>query len=322
MKSVLVTGATGFVASHLLPLLHQQGWQITAALRRPFRQRPSIPLNSVTVGEIDGQTRWEEALQGVDAVVHLAARAHILRDDAPNPEAEFRRVNVEGTANLVRQAIAAGVQHFILISSIGAMATLSCDRLNENSPCRPDTPYGRSKLQAERALVDLARDSCMTWTILRPTLVYGAGNPGNLARLLHWVDRGFPLPFASINNRRSFLFVGNLTDAIALCLTHPGAIGQTFLISDGQDVSTPQLIRLIAAAAGKPCRLVPVPPRLLKHADRVRGAIARSLPSNPSTLERVLGSLSVDGNRIRTALNWQPPFTLERGLAESFGEKA
>jgi nucleoside-diphosphate-sugar epimerase len=320
LKTVLVTGATGFIASHFLPILHREDWQIIVALRHPFRSPPLIPLAQVVVGEIEGGTNWQKALEGVDAVVHLAARAHILQDKATDPEAEFRRVNVEGTAKLVECAIAAGVQHFVFVSSIGAMATLSPERLTEASPCRPDTPYGHSKLQAEQALRRLATGSSMTWTILRPTLVYGAGNPGNMERLMTLVRRGLPLPFGGVDNCRSFLFVGNLTDAIARCLTHPQAANQTFLLSDGQDVSTPQLIRLLANAMNVPCRLVPVPPGALqwvgKGGDWLGRAIGRSVPLNTATLERLLGSLVVDSSRIRTVLDWQPPFTLEQGLSK------
>ncbi|NEO66332.1 MAG: NAD-dependent epimerase/dehydratase family protein, partial [Moorea sp. SIO4G2] len=147
MKHILVTGATGFIASHLLPILHQRGWQITAAVRNQFLHPPAIPLKTVAVGDINGNTDWSKALEGIDTVIHLAARAHILQDDAPNPEAEFLEVNTLGTTQLVKHAIKAGVQHFIFISSIGAMATLSDQILTENSPCQPDTPYGCSKLK-------------------------------------------------------------------------------------------------------------------------------------------------------------------------------
>lgn len=313
-NAVLVTGATGFVARYLLPVLHERGWSVIAAVRRPFPSPPPIPLTEVEVGEIDGETNWRKALAGVDRVVHLAARAHILRDDAANPEAEFMRTNCEGTANLVRCAIAAGVGHFVFVSSIGAMTTLSAQRLTEASPCRPDTPYGRSKLEAEQALRHLAEKGGMSWTILRPTLVYGAGNPGNMERLIALVRSGLPLPLAGIDNCRSFVFAGNLADAIAHCLTHPQAANQTFLLSDGQDVSTPQLIRLLAESANLPCRLVSVPPAVLRGLGK--GGDVLGLPWNSATCDRLLGSLAVDSSRIQTVLSWQPPFTLEEGLSQ------
>ena len=302
--NVLVTGATGFIASHLLPALHQHNWQITAAVRKNSRQSP-LPIQTIIVGEIDGNTNWHQALKTIDTVVHLAARAHILHDDTPHPEAEFRKVNTAGTANLIKQSIEAGVKHFVFISSIGAMATLSDQILTESSPCLPDTPYGLSKLKAEQTLIDLAKDNSMTWTILRPTLVYGPSNPGNMERLMKLINRGFPLPFASINNRRSFIFVGNLVDAIALCLTHPKAAGETFLISDGEAISTPELIRRIANALDQPARLFPMPPSWLERI----GQLTRS-----SAIERLLSSLTVDSSKIQQTLDWQPPFTMTQGL--------
>jgi nucleoside-diphosphate-sugar epimerase len=321
MKTVLATGATGFIASHLLPVLHQQGWQIIAAIRNDLDQSLSIPITTIKIGEMDGKTNWDQALQGVDVIIHLAARAHILEDNIPNPEAEFLRVNTEGTINLVKQAIEAKVKHFIFISSIGVTATLSQQILTETSPCQPDTPYGRSKLKAEQALIELAKDSKMTWTILRPTLVYGAGNPGNMERLMKLVKLGLPLPFGAINNRRSFIYVGNLVDAIATCLTHPQAANQTFIVSDGQDFSTPELVRLIAQQMQRPCYFLPIPPSLLKMlayvGDGVESLLKRPIPFNTSTLERLLGSLFVDSSHIQKTLNWQPPFTLEQGLKQT-----
>ena len=319
MKTVLVTGVTGFIASHLLPVLHQQNWQITAAVRNNCRQ-PLLSTKTIAIGEIDGNTNWHQALQNINTVVHLAARAHILHEDTFNPAAEFLKVNTAGTANLIKQSIEAGVKHFIFISSIGAMATLSDQILTESFPCLPDNPYGLSKLKAEQALIDLAKNNSMTWTILRPTLVYGPGNPGNMERLMNLVNRGLPLPFASLKNRRSFIFVGNLVDAIAICLTHPQAANQTFLVSDGEDLSTAELIRKLAHHMHKPCRLFPFPPSLLKAAgylgDRIEFTQS-SLPINSTTVERLSGSLFVDSSHIRTTLNWQPPFTLDQGLEQT-----
>ncbi|HEY9811615.1 MAG TPA: NAD-dependent epimerase/dehydratase family protein [Halomicronema sp.] len=317
MKSILITGPTGFIATHLIPYLANQRHQIRAALRNPSKTLPPN-VTPILVGEIDGKTDWTEALKDIDTVIHLAARAHILNDKSPNPEAEFFTVNTEGTTNLVRQSIAAGVKHFIFISSIGAMATLSNQTLTENSPCKPDTPYGRSKLQAEKALIELAGPSQMTWTILRPTLVYGPGNPGNMERLIKLINRGLPLPFGSIKNQRSLIYVGNLIDAIATSLTHPNAKNQTFIVSDGQDLSTPELIQKIAKYLEKPCNLMPAPPSLLKLAGYLgntgQNLLNRPLPLNSQTIDRLLGSLIVDTTNIQTNLNWQPPFTIDEGL--------
>jgi nucleoside-diphosphate-sugar epimerase len=319
MKNLLITGSTGFIGSYLLQTLSQQKYQITGAVRKDFYSPLSIPMKIVKVDNIDEKTNWQEALQGIDTVIHLAARAHIINETIPNPEAEFIKVNTQGTANLVKQSIQAGVKHFVFISSIGAMTTQSDRILTENSPCLPDSPYGRSKLQAEKALIELSKDSNMTWTIIRPTLVYGPSNPGNMERLMKLIKKGLPLPFGAIKNRRSFVFVGNLVDAIITCLDHPNAANQIFLISDNQDVSTPELIRLIAQQIQQPCQLLPVPTTLLRFlgylGDRVESISGKNLPFNTYNIDRLLGSLYVDSSHIQKTLDWQPPFTLEQGLA-------
>jgi nucleoside-diphosphate-sugar epimerase len=201
------------------------------------------------------------------------------------------------------------------------MAAESDNILNENSPCHPDSPYGGSKLQAEQALINLAKDSNMTWTILRPTLVYGPGNRANMERLMKLIKRGLPLPFGAIKNRRSFVFVGNLVAAIITCLDHPNAANQIFLISDNQAVSTPQLIRLIAQQIQQPCRLLPVPTTLLRFlgylGDNIESITGKNLPFNTYNIDRLLGSLTVDSRYIQKTLDWQPPFTLEQGLAQT-----
>jgi nucleoside-diphosphate-sugar epimerase len=320
LKSVLITGATGFIANHLIPLLIKQDWLIKTVIRSESHQLPAR-VNPVNVGSIDGTTDWRNILQGINTVIHLAARAHILQEQAFNPEAEFFKVNTEGTANLVKQSIEAGVKHFVLISSIGAMASMSNQPLTENSPCQPDTPYGRSKLQAEQALINLASQSSMTWTILRPTLVYGSGNPGNMERLIKLINRGLALPFGLVNNRRSFVYVGNLVDAIATTLTHPKATNQIFLVSDGQDLSTPELIRKIAYHMRRPCNLLPVPPSLLKLVgylgDTIQNLSQKPISLNTSTIDRLLGSLFIDSSHIQTTLNWQPPFSIDQGLEQT-----
>jgi nucleoside-diphosphate-sugar epimerase len=320
MNTILITGATGFVASHLLPRLLQDNLQVTAAVRNDSARLPA-GVASITVGNIDGNTDWHSALEGINTVVHLAARAHILQDRATDPEAEFLRVNTEGTVNLVKQSIATGVKRFVFISSIGAMTSSSDRPLTESSPCQPDTPYGRSKLQAEQALVQLASQSHMTWTVLRPPLVYGAGNPGNMERLIKLVQKGLPLPFGAVKNRRSLVYVGNLVDAIASTLNHPQAANQTFLVSDREDFSTPELIQKIATNLNHPCHLLSVPPSWLqlggKLGDTVQNLSKKQLSLNTSTIDRLLGNLAIDSSHIQTTLNWQPPFTVDAGLAQT-----
>jgi nucleoside-diphosphate-sugar epimerase len=321
---VLVTGATGFIGSHLISKLRTiETWRIRAVIRSQSNQK-QLPENieSVAVGNIDRHTDWKEALQNIDTVIHLAGRAHILDDRSANSEAEFIEINTEGTANLTRQSIQAGVKHLIFISSIGAMATLSEQTLTEVTAPQPDTPYGRSKLEAERQVIDLARDTSLKWTILRPTLVYGAGNPGNMAMLVKLIQKQLPLPFSSIDNRRNFLYVGNLVDAIATCLTDEKAQNQLFLIADSQVLSTPQLIAQIARAMKLPVRLIPISPSFLKGlgyvGDLASSILDKSLPITSQSIDKLLGSLAVDNFHIRQTLNWQPPYTTEDGLNRSF----
>lgn len=322
-KNILVTGATGFIGSHLLPILWQHDWQITTAVRNSnnLSKIPFTISKNVKVGEINSNTDWQESLEEIDTVIHLAARAHIIQEKISNSETEFIKVNTEGTINLVKQSIQAGVKHFIFISSIHAMTTQSNQILSETSPCQPDSPYGSSKLQAEQALINLAKDSNITWTIIRPTLVYGHGNRANMERLMKLVTKGLPLPFGAIKNRRSFVFVGNLVDAIVTCVNHPKAANQIFLVSDGEDVSTPELIRLIAQQMEQYCKIVPVPPGVLKFlgyaGDVAQFLSKKSMPLNTYSIDRLLGSLFVDSSHIQKTLSWQPPFTLEQGLAQT-----
>lgn len=316
MMNILITGATGFIASHLIPVLELQNCHLVAAIRKP---KNFSKVEERIIDEINGSTDWTKTLQGIDTVIHLAGRAHILQQ-ASNKEAEFFEVNTAGTANLVKQSITAGVKHFIFISSIGAIATVSQQPLTETTLCQPDTPYGQSKLQAEKALIELANQSSMDWTIFRPTLVYGRGNPGNMERLIKLVNLGLPLPLGLVKNRRSFLYVGNLVDAIALTIVHPQGKNQIFNISDGEYISTPELITKIAQNLGKPCNLLPIPPSLLKIAgymgDLGQKATKKNLPINTAIVERLLGSLVVDSRKIQTSLNWQSPYTLDQGLAQ------
>lgn len=301
--TILLTGATGFIGAALYRrLTHLSQFTPRIAVRV---SNPLYPQGSV-VGFINAYTNWNEGLQGIDTVIHLAARAHQIKDTAPNPEQAFYEVNTAGTANLVRQSIEAGVKHFIFISSIGAMATLSDRVITTDSPCRPDTPYGRSKLAAEQSLIQQTQDTEMTYTIIRPPLVYGPGNPGNMARLIKLVNTGLPLPLGAIHNRRSLVALPNLVDLITTCLTHPAAANQTFLVSDNEDLSTTELLRRLAKSLGKPARLIPIPMALIQATAQIIG--------KPALAQRLCGSLQVDIRKTQTLLNWNPPISLDEGI--------
>ena len=303
---VLVTGATGFVARMVIPLLVERGHSVRAVVRRPDIPVPQA-AETVTIGDIGPSTIWGNALQGMDAVVHLAARVHVMRDRESDPLAAFRRVNTAGTRVLAEAAAAAGVKRLVYLSSVKALADESRpEELSEETEPDPHSPYGISKLEAERALAEISTRTGLEVVVIRPPLVYGPGVGGNFLRLMQAVDRGIPLPLGALENRRSLIFVGNLADAIQECLTHPKAAGGRFLVHDGRPMSTAELVRAIAEALGKPARLLPVPPSVL--------ALAARLAGREAMLDRVAGSLVIDDGAIRRALNWRPPCYPAYGL--------
>jgi nucleoside-diphosphate-sugar epimerase len=304
--NLLLTGATGFIGTVVYQQLQSlPQFRLRVALRKPY---PAYP-DGIIIGSINSQTDWSQALQGIDTVIHLAAYAHVTQPSRLDTAALYE-INVFGTQNLIRQAIiTAGVKHLIFISSIGAVTSLSPIPLTEKSPCHPNTPYGQSKLKAEQDLIELSQNTALTYTILRPPLIYGPGNPGNMKRLLKLVDSGVPLPLGGIKNSRSFLYVGNLVNAITTCITHSNASNQTFLVSDGEDLSTPDLICKIGQKMGKSPMLIPFPLRGLR-------GLAK-LVERQDTLDRLTGSLAIDSSKIRTTLDWHPPFTLEEGLQDT-----
>lgn len=306
---VLVTGATGFVGAALIDRLRGSGYfQIRAALRR--NGNPMAPgVETVCVGDIGADTLWGPVLTDVHTVVHLAARVHVMTADASDPLAEFRRTNVAGTLNLARQAAAGGVRRFIFLSSIkvNGESTPPGRRFTAADVPAPVDPYGISKLEAEVGLRRLAGTK-MEIVIIRPPLVYGPHVKGNFLRLLSWIERGMPLPFANVDNRRSLVSVHNLAALIEQCITHPAAGGQTFLISDGADISTGDLVRRLAVVMGKRPRLFPVPLSLTRSALRRFG--------KEDLCQRVFGSLQVNGQTTNDFLGWTPPVTMAAGLEE------
>ena len=303
---MLVTGATGFVGNALCATLEQRG----VAYRRALRAGSGALPNDIVVGDIGPDTDWRAALEGVSSVVHLAARTHVMRESAANPLAAYREINVEGTRRLAEAAAAVGVRRFVFLSSIKVNGERT-DLLpfGETDAPHPEDAYGITKLEAEQVLTQIAVESDMGVTILRPPLVYGPGVKGNFLALMRAVRKGLPLPLGSVDNRRSLVYVGNLVSAIVACLHNDRAAGQTFLLSDGEDLSTPELIRRLASGLGTRPRIYPFPVSLLRVAGTLLGKRAQ--------VARLTDSLQVDSARIRQTLGWTPPVTVEQGLAET-----
>jgi UDP-glucose 4-epimerase len=299
---VLVTGATGFVGNALEGHLADHGHQIVPAVRQKYGLD-----NEVIVGDIDDQSDWTAALSSCNGVVHLAARAHVMDDTAEDPLALYRATNTYATLNLARQAAQAGVKRFIFISTIKVNGEGRDTPYRETDVPAPEDAYAISKWEAEQGLRQIAAETGLEVVILRPPLVYGPGVKANFQRLIHIVERGWPLPLGAIRNRRSLLYLGNFVDAIRLCVEHPAAAGQTFLLDDGQLVSTPELISAVACALERPEHLLAVPVWMLEAAG--------TLLVKHAAVARLTGSLFVDGSAIRSRLGWMPPYSMEEGMA-------
>ena len=297
-----MTGASGFIGQALCAAA-AAGHRVRRAVRRAEGDDPA----TVTVGELAPDTDWRRALEGVQCVVHLAARTHVLSETARDPLAEYRRVNVEGTLRLAEQAAQAGVRRLVFMSSVKVNGESTQRPFTERDDPRPEDGYGFSKRDAERALGRVSGTTGMEVVILRPPLVYGPGVKGNFLRLLDVVARRVPLPLASIRNRRSLIYVGNLVDAVLAAIASPRAAGGTYLLSDGEDVSTPELVREMARALGVAPRLLPCPSSWLKLAGAVTGRRA--------AVARLTGSLQVDSTAAHRDLEWRPRYTLAQGLA-------
>lgn len=311
MARVLVTGANGFVGRVVCGALPAAGHEVRAAVRG-LEKLPEPPPGGevVAVGSIGPETDWRAALDGVDVVVHLAGRVHVLKERLKDPRSGFHRVNVLGTERLARAAAEAGVERIVHVSSIGVNGISTQKRaFTEADEPVPHNHYAISKWDAEKALRRVSEETALDVVILRPPLVYGPGVKANFLRLMHLVNRRLPLPLRSVDNRRSLIYVGNLADAVSACVSDPRAAGQLFLLSDGEDVSTPNLLRSIGSVLRKPAVLLPLPPALLRAAGRAG--------RKPSMVEPLLDSLMVDGGKIRHTLGWRPPYTMTEGLRET-----
>lgn len=314
---ILVTGANGFVGRPLCAALAHSGQAVVAATRHALPDRaPNITNCQISTLTVD--TDWQHGLQGCDAVVHLAARVHVMTDTATDPLAEFRRVNVDGTLNLARQAAAADVRRFVFISSIkvNGESTRLGQFFTANDVPGPQDPYSISKHEAEQGLRKLAAETGMEVVIIRPPLVYGPGVRANFRSMMRWLKWGVPLPLGAIHNKRSLVALDNLVDLIITCLDHPAAANQTFLAADGEDLSTTELLRRMGVTLGSPARLIPVPTSLLEAGAALLG--------RRDMAQRLCGSLQVDISKARELLGWNPPISVDEALrrtAQGLNEK-
>lgn len=316
-RTIFVTGASGFVGRALCHTLSTQAAFATRGAVRVAGTPLPAGVQAAIVSDLNASTDWAAALAGVDVLVHAAARVHVMNETAADSLAAFRQVNVEGTLNLARQAAAAGVRRFVFISSIKVNGETSQPGrpLRADDAPAPVDAYGISKQEAEQGLFELAASCDMEVVVIRPVLVYGPGVKANFHSMMRWVQRGLPLPFGVVDNRRSLVSLGNLVDLIVTCIEHPAAANQVFIASDGDDVSLPVLLRALGQALGRPVRLLPVPVGALKFAAGLVGRGDLAL--------RLLGSLQVDIRKNRELLGWTPPLTLDQGLqitARSFLE--
>jgi nucleoside-diphosphate-sugar epimerase len=310
MALVVVTGASGFVGSSLSTSLAASGFRVRAAVRAgtPAELPGCSGVERAILGDISASTGWSSLLTNVDCVVHCAALAHIMHETAGEALAAYRAVNVDGSRRLAEQAAAAGVRRLVYLSSIkvnGEKTAHGAPFLCSDTPA-PQDAYGVSKWEAEQALWEVSAKTGLEVVVVRPPLVYGPGVKGNLARLLKLVRLGLPLPFSAVQNKRSLIGLDNLVDLLIRCVDHPAAAGQTFLVSDGEDLSTPDLLRHMAAAMNRSPRLFPVPVSLLRLAGGAFGKRAE--------IDRLVGSLQIDSSHTRRVLGWTPPVSVEEGV--------
>lgn len=313
---VLVTGASGFVGKALVRrMASKSGYSVIAAVRvferggLSFEDSHDTAVRWVELGDLAGAEPIPDLFADVDVVVHCAARVHVMYEADADPLAAFRAVNVHGTLKLANAAAQAGVKRFVFLSSVKVHGeSSSCGKpfTSDASLC-PGEPYAISKMEAEKALLELAAETGLEVVIVRPPLVYGPGVRANFHSMMKWLDRGVPLPLGAIRNCRSLVALDNLVDLLTVCLDHPRASGQAFLVSDGEDLSTTELLRRLGVALGKPARLVPVPAVLLSSAGALLGKRA--------VTERLCGSLQLDIVKTRSLLGWSPPVSVARALA-------
>ncbi len=320
---LLLTGSTGFLGSALSNyLVNNSKYQLILAMRDEL-SKPPVDCESIVVGELAATTHWKHAVSSVNVVIHTAARVHIMNDSVADPLAEFRKVNTAGTLALARQAAEEGVQRFIFISSIKVNGEETCSvslpgTLPEGAhvSCFTEAdgfiatdPYSLSKQEAEQGLLKLAEETGMEVVIIRPALVYGPGVKANFASMMKWINKGVPLPLGAVNNQRSFVALDNLVSFIIHCIEHPKAANEIFLISDGEDVSTTELLQKVAAAFAKKALLLPVPVSCMRF--------VATLTGRNDVANRLFGSLQVDSSKARDLLGWKPVITMQEQLKKT-----
>ena len=306
---VLVTGATGFIGSAVLEQAASDSNLILRGTVRRSLIKKMDDIEIISVGNQLPNINWSEAVNDVDVIVHTAARAHVINDASTDPLVEFRRVNVDGTLNLARQAANAGVKRFIFLSSIGVNGRSNTKPFTEEDTPLPEQDYAISKLEAEMGLQEIALSSEMEIVIIRPPLVYGPNAPGNFGRLFKWMQKNIPLPFGAIRNKRSFIGLDNLVNFIITCVKHPSAANQVFLVSDDEDISTTELLNSISSAFGKKARLLPINQKLLEFLLIRLG--------KKGLAQQLCGSLQVDISKAKNILNWTPPVSVDEGLRKT-----
>lgn len=312
--NVLITGSSGFVGNALLTASLHHGIMVRPVFRGGDLKRlnDGIINTAVTIPSIDANTNWGSALLGINVVVHCAARVHIMQDKASDRLAEFRKVNVDGTLNLARQASRGGVRRFIFISSIkvnGEMTDLGHPFKADQIPA-PSDPYAVSKYEAEIGLRALSKETGMEIVIIRSPLVYGPGVKANFLSMMNWLQRGIPLPLGGVTkNHRSFVHLDNLVDLIITCINHPAAANQAFLVSDDEDLSTAELLDRMALALGKSSKLISVPTALI--------TLGAKLVGRADIAQRLCSSLQVDIDKTKDLLGWSPPVSVNEGLRKT-----
>jgi len=299
---ILLTGASGFLGSAVLERIKDKNPILIG-------RNNNLKETNFFFKELTNDELYDDCLNGVEIIIHCAARAHIMNDKYSDPLAEYRKVNVYGTENLARQAAAAGIKRFVFISSVkvsGESTTVKRPYSESMKPV-PEDAYGQSKYEAEEVLKQVSADTGMDVVIIRPPLVYGAGVKANFRSLLKLSSLSIPLPFGAVHNKRSMVYVENLVDFIIRCIDHPNAANQTFLISDGEDLSLKSLITYIRKAMGRSAWLLPVPVSMFKLVGKLRG--------KSGVVDRLVGDLQVDSSKARELLDWTPPYTVEQGIA-------